>query len=93
MIAAVATMHVRAEKALEFEDVVRQLERDVAAYEPDCVLYRVARDRNDPTIYRSIEIFRNQAAIDFHVAQAYFHAALKGMRACLDDTPFMETVS
>lgn len=97
MIAAVATMHVRAEKALDFEDVVRQLERDVAEHEPDCLLYRVARDRSDPAIYRSIEIFCDQAAIDFHVAQGYFLTALKGMRACLGDTPstveFMDTVS
>ncbi len=97
MIAAVATMHVQAEKALDFEEVVRQLERDVAANEPDCALYRVARDRSDPAIYRSIEIFRDQAAIDFHVAQDYFLTALKGMRACLADQPstvdFMDTLS
>lgn len=97
MIAAVATMHVRADKTAEFEDVVRELERQVAAQEPDCLLYRVARDRSDPSVYRSMEIFRDQAAIDFHVAQGYFHVALTGMRACLGETPstveFMDTVS
>ncbi len=97
MIAVVATMYVQPEKAQEFEHVVRVLEAQVAAHEPDCLLYRMARDRKDPVIYRSLEIFRDQAAIDFHVAQDYFRAALGGMRACLTETPstveFMDTVS
>lgn len=97
MIAAVATMHVRADRTDEFEVVVRELEAQVAANEPDCTLYRVARDRTDPLIYRSMEMFRDQAAIDFHVTQDYFHTALAGMRACLSDTPssvlFMDTLS
>jgi quinol monooxygenase YgiN len=97
MIAAVATMHVRADKAEEFEAVVRKLEAQVAAHEPDCLLYRYARDRKDPGIYRSIEIFCDQAAIDFHIAQDHFRAGVKAMRACLTDVPstveFMDTVS
>jgi quinol monooxygenase YgiN len=97
MIAAVATMHVQLDKAEEFEGVVRELEAAVAAHEPDCLLYRFARDRKDPGIYRSLEIFRDQAAIDFHIAQDHFRAGVKGMRACLTDVPstveFMDTVS
>ncbi len=97
MIAVVATMHVQPDRAGEFEAVVRELETKVAAHEPDCQLYRMARDRKDLVIYRSLEIFRDQAAIDFHMAQEYFGAAVKAMRACLTDTPsaveFMDTVS
>ncbi len=97
MIAAVATMHVREDKAAEFEVAVTALEQAVAANEPDCLLYRFARDRKDPVIYRSLEIFRDQAAIDFHVAQDHFRTGVKAMRACLTDTPstveFMDTLS
>ena len=97
MIAAVATMYVREDKAEEFASAVSQLERDVVANEPDCLLYRFARDRKDPGIYRSLEIFRDQAAIDFHVAQDHFRTGVKAMRACLTDTPstveFMDTLS
>lgn len=97
MIAAIATMHVRTDMADEFEAVVRELEEQVTANEPDCLLYRYARDRKDPGTYRSIEIFRDQAAIDFHIAQEYFRAAVGGMRACLTEVPstveFMDTVS
>lgn len=97
MIAAVATMYVSIEKAEQFEKVVAELERQVVANEPDCLLYRVARDRKEPHIYRSLEIFRNQSAIDFHIAQDYFRTALAGMRECLTDTPstveFMDTVT
>lgn len=96
MIAAVATIHVRAEMTEEFERVVRELEQQVAANEPDCVLYRMARDRADPLIYRSMEIFRDQAAIDFHIAQDYFHLAVAGMRACQGEIQstvvFMDTL-
>jgi quinol monooxygenase YgiN len=97
MIAIVATMHVKLDRADEFEKVVRELEVAVAAHEPDCLLYRMARDRKDPSIYRSLEIFRDQAAIDFHMAQDHFKAALGGMRACLTATAstveFMDTVA
>ena len=97
MIAAVATMYVRKDKADEFAAAVTALERAVAAHEPDCLLYRFAHDRKEPTIYRSLEIFRDQAAIDFHIAQDHFHAGLKAMRACLTETPstveFMDTLS
>ncbi len=97
MIAIVATMHVQRDKAKEFEAVVRELEAAVAANEPDCQLYRMARDRKDPSIYRSLEIFLDQAAIDFHMAQEHFKAALVGMRACLTETAstveFMDTFS
>jgi quinol monooxygenase YgiN len=97
MIAAVATMYVREDKADEFAAAVTQLERDVAANEPDCLLYRFARDRKDPGIYRSLEIFRDQAAIDFHIAQDHFRTGVRAMRACLADTPstveFMDTLS
>ena len=97
MIAAVATMYVQVDKAEAFEAVVRELERQVAAHEPDCSLYRMARDRKDPGIYRSLEMFRDQAAIDLHIAQGYFRTALVGMRACLTKTPstveFMDTIS
>lgn len=97
MIAAVATMYVQPEKAEAFEEVVRALERQVADHEPGFFLYRMARDRKDPNTYRSLEIFRDQSAIDFHIAQDYFRTALVGMRACLPQTPstveFMDPVS
>jgi quinol monooxygenase YgiN len=97
MIAAVATMHVREDKADEFVAAVTALERAVAANEPDCLLYRFARDRNEPGIYRSLEIFRDQAAIDFHIAQDHFREGVGAMRACLTETPstveFMDTLS
>ena len=97
MIAIVATMHIQASKAEEFEAVVRELEVQVATHEPDCQLYRMARDRKDPSIYRSLEIFRDQAAIDFHMTQDHFKSALVRMRACLTETAstveFMDTVS
>jgi quinol monooxygenase YgiN len=97
MIAVVATMYVRADKSAEFEAAVSVLEAAVAAGEPDCLLYRFARDRKDAGVYRSLEIFRDQAAIDFHVAADHFRAGVKAMRACLTETPstveFMDTLS
>lgn len=83
MIAVVATIHVREDQVQRFEAVARELEEQVAAHEPGCVLYRMTRSRTEPLVYRSLEVFRDQAAIDAHIAADYFQTAAIEMRQCV----------
>src|SRR4051812_31236586 len=96
MIAIVATIHVRAERVETFERVARELEREVQEKEPGCLVYRMARDRSSPLTYRNLEIFKDQAAIDYHVEQDYFLAAIETMRTCQGEAPpsvdYMDTL-
>lgn len=90
MIAIVATIHLKEDHVEAFEAIARELEAKVAAHEPDCVLYRMTRSRDDPLTYRSMEIFRDQAAIDAHIAADYFRSAAKGMRDCASRESLVE---
>ena len=90
MIAIVATIHLKEDRVETFEAIARELEAQVAAREPGCVLYRMTRSRTDPLTYRSLEIFRDQAAIDTHVAADYFRTAARGMRDCVSRESIVE---
>jgi quinol monooxygenase YgiN len=90
MIAIVATIRVRDDMVDDFERTALELERQVAAHEPDCLTYRMARSRTEPLTYRSLEIFRDQAALDAHVAADYFVAAARAMRPCTASESIVE---
>jgi quinol monooxygenase YgiN len=95
MIAVVATITVHADKVEEFEAIARGLEAQVKANEPDCLLYCMAKSVTDPLVYRNMELFRDQAAIDEHIKRDYFVAATGEMRACVSrpsTVEFMHTI-
>ena len=95
MIAIVATIRVRADKVAQFERAARELEAQVKANEPDCLLYRMTKSRADPLTYRNLEIFRDQAALDQHIARDYFKAAIEKIGGCNREEPvvdFMDTL-
>ena len=95
MIGVVATIKVHADKAEQFERVALELAASVKSNEPDCLLYCMTRSRSDPLTYRSLEIFRSQAAIEQHMAREYFASAVERLRACSGEEPtveFMDTL-
>lgn len=83
MIAVIATIRVQADKVGDFERIARALEDAVNTNEEGCLLYRMTKSRTEPLTYKNLEIFRDQAALDRHVAADYFQAALAPMRACV----------
>ena len=96
MISIVATIPVRADKVAEFEDISRALAAAVKANEPGCVLYSMGRCRTDPLTYRNLEIFRDQAALDAHLAADHFKRIAPQMGKCLSApaaVEFMDTVA
>ncbi len=95
MIGVVATVQVQPEKAAEFERVALELEAQVKANEPGCLLYRMTKSRSAPDTYTNLELYRGQADLDLHVATDYFQAALGRMSACVSGTPqvdFLDTL-
>ncbi len=96
MIAVIATIRVQAGKVAEFEQIAGKLEAEVKANEPDCLLYRMTKSRSEDLTYKNLEIFRDQAALDAHVAADYFKAALGPMKACVSGAShvdFLDTLT
>jgi quinol monooxygenase YgiN len=83
MIAIIATIRIHADKVAEFEEISRALEAAVRANEAGCLLYCMTKSRTEALTYKNMEIFRDQAALDQHVAADYFLAATGRMRACV----------
>lgn len=90
MIAIVATIHIKPEMVTIFEQIARDLEAAVAAHEPGCITYRMARSRTDPLTYMNLEIFADQAALDAHIAADYFKSAAVKMRECVSQQSKVE---
>ena len=84
MILVVATLRVLPHKVGEYEALVRDLLPQVKAAEPDALVYDVGRSRDDPLVYRVIEVYRDQAAMDLHLTNKVLDALKPAMLACLD---------
>ena len=95
MIAIVATISVRPDKVEEFEAAARELQAKVKENEPDCLLYRMAKSRSEPGVYKNLEMFVDQAALDSHIAADYFLAITPRLGACVaaeSDVHFLDTL-
>ena len=95
MIAIAVTVNIFADKVELFENVTRELEAAVLANEPDCVVYRMSKSRSRPLTYINMEIFRDQAALDRHMAADYFLDAVGRMSGCMSGEPdihFLDTL-
>lgn len=90
MISVIATIRVQADKAAEFEKIFLETAAKVKANEPGCLAYRLTRSRDEPHLYKGIELYRDQAALDHHQTTDYFLAALPRMGACIAAEPKVE---
>ncbi len=87
MIALTASLVAMEGKEKELERVIGALSEKVLANESGCVLYQLARSRNDPRAYVLLERYRDEAALSHHSNTDYFKAAIPEMMACLDGPP------
>lgn len=83
---------VLSDKVAEFEALVAQLVKDVAAQEPDPKTYEVRRSQEDPLSYVYFISFKDQAAFD-NYSNADYHTQMSPKAiACLDGDPIFETL-
>jgi quinol monooxygenase YgiN len=83
MIGIVATLRVQPDKIELFEKIFAQLTAKVKANEPGALTYQLTRSRNEPTTYKCLELYRDQAAVDHHVTTDHFKAAMRDLAAVL----------
>jgi quinol monooxygenase YgiN len=87
MIMLVVTFDIAEENRSDFEKVMNDLAAATLSGEPDTLLYQLSRDDTAPGIYRLVELYRDQAALDSHMASDWFKAASGSMRPLLGARP------
>ena len=74
MIAIIATLYVQPDKTSEFETRFLELVRQVKANEPDAQMYQLVKSREEAGVYKVMELYTDQAALDRHFQTEYFRA-------------------
>lgn len=90
MIGVVATLKVQDGKQAEFEAVFRDLAEQVRAKEPGNLCYQLTKSRADGTVYKVLELYKDQDALTHHGGTEYFRAAGPKMGPCLAGRPEIE---
>lgn len=75
----VAKLRARPGREVELEAVLKRQVAAVRAHEPDCLVYRLHRLAQDPTVFLFYEQYRSEAAFALH-RQAAHLAAFQGER-------------
>ena len=82
-ITFIARMNVFPEKEARYVEIIKQLEKDVAANEPGTLYYRFFKLDGDCR-YGVIESFQDEAAEETHMNAPYLQAIMEDIMACLD---------
>jgi quinol monooxygenase YgiN len=90
MIAIIALFTVAEANAAAFEAAAGELVAATRANEPGTRLYTLVRSAKDPTQYRMMELYEDQAAVDAHMASDWFKAAGPKLGPLLDGRPVIE---
>lgn len=89
-IGVIATLTVAEGKNAEFEAVFADLAAAVRANEPGNEFYSFTQSKANPQIYKVLERYVDQAALDAHGKSDYFRAAGPKLAPCLAAAPDIE---
>ena len=90
MIGVVATLKVQDGKQAEFEAIFTDLSKQVRANEPGNIAYQLTKSRTDPTVYKVLELYKDEDALKAHGGTDYFKAAGAKMGPCMGGRPEIE---
>lgn len=91
-IGVIATLTVAEGKNAEFEAVFADLVASVRANEPGNEFYSLNRSKTNPQVYKVLERYVDQAALDAHGKTDYFLAAGAKLAPCLAAAPDIEVL-
>lgn len=89
-IGVIATLTVAEGKNAEFEAVFADLAAAVRANEPGNEFYSLTRSKTNPQVYKVLERYIDQPALDAHGKSDYFRAAGPKLAPCLAAAPDIE---
>ena len=72
MIGVIATLRTKPGTGTEFEAAFAELAAAVRANEPGNSVYQLTRSRTEEGVYKVLEVYADQAAVDAHRASDHF---------------------
>jgi len=84
VVVVVITARVLPEKTQEYQERLRELIPTMKAMEPGMLVYEVGRSRNEPNVFRHIELYRDDKAMDEHRANEFVNERRAAMFACIE---------
>jgi len=90
MIGVIAVLKVRPDSCEAFEAVFTGLVDKVRTHEPGNLMYQLTRVRDDPGVYKVLELYRDQEALAHHGQTDYFKAAGGAMAPFMAARPEIE---
>ena len=90
MIAVIATLRAKPDKADEFQRLFTHLAEQVRANESGNISYQLCRSRTEPNTYKVLELYRDEEALAAHRASDHFRAAGPGLGGVLEGRPEIE---
>ena len=90
MIGLIATLRINEGKAELFEDIFREVMDLVRAQEPGCLVYQLTKSREAANLYRVLELYQDQAALDAHSKSDELRDAFARLAQCLHGRPEIE---
>ena len=89
-VGVIASIPVQEGKNKEFEVVFLELAAQVLANEPGCRFYSLNQSKSDPQVYKVLESYVDQAALEAHGQTDYFKAANAKLAALVGGRPDIE---
>jgi quinol monooxygenase YgiN len=90
MIGIVATLKIQEGKNAEFEAALKEAMAAVRANEPGNLFYELVKSRTDPTAYKVLEGYKDEAAIAAHRDSAHYKALGPKLGPCMAGRPEIE---
>jgi len=90
MIGIVATIKVQDGKQADFEAVFLELTGKVRQNEPGNLLYQLTKTRTDPTVYKVVELYKDQDSLTAHGGSDYFRELGRKMGPFMAGRPDIE---
>ena len=89
-IGIIAKLPIQEGKGQEFEAFFTELAKQVRANEPGNLAYQLTKSRTEPNVYKVLELYKDQEAVDHHGKTEYFRAAGPKFAGVLAGRPEIE---
>lgn len=90
MIAVIAKLTAKDGYANQLEEVLKDSADKVLAGEPGCLLYRVTRSQTEIGVFKLMEIYESQSALDAHPNTPHFNEIRTALAPLLGAAPEVE---
>ena len=92
MIGIVAVIRAKAGREAEFERAFLKMTAEVKANEPGNMMYQLTRSRSEPGLYKVMEIYADQAALEAHGSSDHYREGGRSLRDLVDGRPEVEVL-